>query len=436
MPIKPINPMSDVTFHSDAQAGTWTATPIDGDEVLDDPLPDFCLQLRDIEQGHPPCVGGEVRANIEGAIRAAFATDFPGAYVDSACVGAGRPEGEALALGVWTLPPNPLSDDKHDAMHAALTRSIDREADQNIAFFIHTRLFRQLAARTWKPKLVDDQGIEQLNGYVHLNDLEVSMLPPAMVVTTVTGYDERPLPDADFTVTIAENLRVEAGSIVSSPTRRINVDTTLNDLLTLGSLGLLFVNPLLFLPIVALGIYQSWELRHASAPESSGAGSIIAARLLPPAIPVAGGMKHVVGYTGHLVVRPHGVFVGGVVRPKEPRTPSVALVGPSEITSAMGQAIVPGHFRAEVDDLRGPLTYAWSSDGEVQVREWDAEVVVRFDAPASGKSRFGQVSVTITDADMMVVSATRRVQISTPAHQGPGGHGQGGGGSNNPQSEP
>jgi hypothetical protein len=434
MPIKPINVTSHVTFHTEAQAGT--AAPLDGDDLLDDPLPDFCLQIRDIEQGHPPCVGGEVRASIEGAIRAAFASDFPGARFDSACAGAGRPEGEALTLGVWTLPPDPLSGEQEKAMRAALTRSIDRVADQNIAFFVHARLFRQLAARTWEPKRVDDQGIEQLDGDVHLNELEVAMLPPTMVVTKIKGFDERPLPDADFTITIADTLKVEAGQIINTPIQRVDVDTTLQDLLTLGSLGLLFLSPL-FLPIVGLGIYQSWELRHAAAPDKSGAGSAIAARLLPPAIPVAGGMKHVVGYTGQLVVKPEGVFVGGVLRPKQPRTPSMALVGPSAITANKGQGIVPGHFRAEVDDLRGPLTYAWSSDGEVQVRESDAEVVVRFDAPPSGKSRFGQVSVTVTDDDQLVVSETRRVSISTPAHQGPGGPGgQGGGGSNNPQVEP
>jgi hypothetical protein len=422
---------TDSTFHVQPQAGpvqpqggTWTATPIDEHFDLDHPLPDFCLQLRDLEQGHPPCVGGEVRASIEAAVRAAFATDFPGAYVDSACAGAGRPEGEALALGVWTRPPDPLSDEQTNAMRAALTRPIGRVANQNIAFFVHARLFRQLAARSWKPRRLDDKGIEQLDGDLHL---------------------EAALPDADLIITILETLRVEALSISSTPSFRVNVDTSLNDLIPLGAVVLMVVNPLVFLPLVLLGVYQSWELRHPPRPEESGAGSTIAARLLPPAIPVAGGMKHVIGYSGQLVVTAEGVSVGGVLRPKEPRIPSMALEGPSALTASMGQAILPGHFRAQVNDLRGPLTYAWSSDGEVQVRETDAEVVVRFDAPASGKARFGQVAVTVTDADGLVVSETRKVHLSTPGHQGPGsgsggpggGHGQGGGsGSNNPPQEP
>jgi hypothetical protein len=73
------------------------------------------------------------------------------------------------------------------------------------------------------------------------------------------------------------------------------------------------------------------------------------------------------------------------------------------------------------------------------VRETDAEVVVRFDAPPSGKARFGQVAVKVSDADGLVVSETRKVYLSTPGHQGPGGGsgGPGGGsGSNNPPQEP
>ena len=454
MPFDPRNLNTGGTFQVQpqagpvqAQGGTWTATPIDEHFDLDDPLPDFCLQLRDLEQGHPPCVGGEVRASIEAAVRAAFATDFPGAYVDSSCAGAGRPEGEALALGVWTRPPEPFSEEKKNAMRAALTRPIGRVANQNIAFFVHARLFRKLAARSWKPRRLDDEGIEQLDGDLHLEELEVSMMPPATVVTTVRGFHEAPLPDADLTITILETLQVEALSISSTPSYRVNVDTSLNDLIPLGAVVLMVVNPLLFLPLVLLGIYQSWDLRHPPRPDQSGAGSAIAARLLPPAIPIAGGMKHVIGYSGQLVVSAEGMSVGGVLRPKEPRTPRiVALEGPSELTASMGQAILPGHFRLQVEDLRGPLTYTWSSpDGEVQVPETDAEVVVGFDAPPSGKARFGEVAVKVTDADGLEVSETRKVHLSTPGHQGPGGgsggpgggHGQGGGsGSNNPPQEP
>ena len=294
---------------------------------------------------------------------------------------------------------------------------------------------------------MDDQGIEQLNGYVHLNDLEVSMMPPAMVVTTISGFDEARCPTRTSPSRSWRPCRSRRCRSSSTPSYRVNVDTSLNDLIPLGAVVLMVVNPLLFLPLVLLGVYQSWELRHPPSPDQSGAGSAIAARLLPPAIPIAGGMKHVIGYSGQLVVSAEGMSVGGVLRPKEPRMHRlVALEGPSELTASMGQAILPGHFRVQVEDMRGPLTYAWSSpDGEVQVRETDAEVVVGFDAPPSATARFGEVAVKVTDADGLEVCGKRKVYLSTPGHQGPGGgsggpgggHGQGGGsGSNNPPQEP
>jgi hypothetical protein len=57
------------------------------------------------------------------------------------------------------------------------------------------------------------------------------MMPPATVVTTVKGFHEAALPDADLTITILETLRVEALSISSTPSFRVNVDTSLNDLI-------------------------------------------------------------------------------------------------------------------------------------------------------------------------------------------------------------
>src|SRR4030095_16344199 len=124
-------------------------------------------------------------------------------------------------------------------MRAALTRSIGRQADQNVAFFLHARLFRKLAALAWRPRRVDDQGIEQLHGDIHLDHLGVSMQPPATVVTTVTGFHQGPLPDADLTISIFETLRAEAGSITSTPIRRVHVDSSLNDLLPVGALVLM-----------------------------------------------------------------------------------------------------------------------------------------------------------------------------------------------------
>ena len=155
-----------------------------------------------------------------------------------------------------------------------------------------------------------------------------------------------------------------------------------------------------------------------------------------PAIPIPGKKKLPISYLGKVEVRSYGLFAGGLLLGEVPRTPSMALVGPSSIKAATGQGLVKGHYHAEVDDLLGPVAYTWTSDGEV-IGE-GAKVIVRFDTPPPGKSDRRHVTVTATDSDGMAVNETREVRISTPSHQGPGGggHGPGGGGSNNPPQEP
>ena len=111
--------------------------------------------------------------------------------------------------------------------------------------------------------------------------------------------------------------------------------------------------------------------------------------------------------------------VGGVLRPKEPRTPRTALEGPSGATASMGQAILPGHFRVQVEDLRGPLTYV----------EQPRRRQVRGDRRGGGRAlrratvrqaRFGEVAVKVTDADGLEVSETRKVYLVHSRPPGPG----------------
>ncbi len=156
----------------------------------------------------------EGRLEIEGLIRAAIQLEFPGAYVDSTCSRPGLPAEEAAAFGIWTEPPDPLTDAQKEVMHTNLARSIGRPPAQTIAFLINEHFVRRLAEKTWKPVRVDDEGIEQLDGENHLNTLRVEMQPPATVATIVEGFNERAVPDPHFTVTIAETFQVELGEIV------------------------------------------------------------------------------------------------------------------------------------------------------------------------------------------------------------------------------
>jgi hypothetical protein len=289
-------------------------------------------------------------------------------------------------------------------------------------------------------KRLDDNGIPQLDGSVHLEDLQISMRPPDTLVTTVTGYDDRPVPDADFTLTLAETYKVDQfdGTLGSTSEQTLDVDTWFQTAVAAALALTVFAWNWMALPYM-LAAYQMVKLHQAEeegVAAQKGAGSTVTDHFLLPAIPIPGKKKLPISYVGNVEVTEYGLFAGGLLLPEVPRTPSLALVGPSSIQSAMGQGVVNGHYHVEVDDLLGPVAYTWTSDGEV-IGE-GAKVVVRFFTPPSGHSEVSRVEVVVTDSDGMVVSETREVSIFTVSHQGPGhGHGgQGGGGSNNPPQEP
>lgn len=263
------------------------------------------------------------------------------------------------------------------------------------------------------------------------------------VVTTITGFDERWVPDANFAVTIAETYRTDGGgNLVHTAEQKLDVDTTVSTVLAAVFALTVFASGWFALPF-ALAAFQTVILHGAEEqglPAQKGVGSTVTDHLLLPAIPIPRGKKRPITYVGQVVVEAYGMFAGGRIETEVPRTPSIELKGPSSIQSAMGQGVVRGHYHAEVakvGDLLGPVVYTWTSDGEVHGS--GAEVTVLFDTPASGKTHLRHVSVTVTDADGIQVGDAREVRISTVSHQGPGGGhgGQGGGsGSNNPPSEP
>jgi len=387
--------------------------PRDGDDPAGVLLPDVCVQIQDPRTGRPPCLAGDARVQVETAIRRAVEADFPGAHVESGCVGEGQPAGEAAAFGIWVRPPDPLTDAGREAMRAGLARPIDRAPGQTIAFFLNGRFYRRLAERAWngQSRRLDGNGRPQADGPVHLTALRVGLEPPATLVTTVEGFDGRPPAEAGFSVTIDETFQVETGSLVLARRQELDVDTAVGDVLTVALAELMFVTPWLA-PLHGLAVYQTVQLPSTQAPRTGGVGGAMVSRFMPPAIAVKGGRKRPVSYTGRFVVKPQGVFAGGFVGEEVPRTPSMRLVGPSALVAAKGQGTVTGRWRAEVDDLRAPLSYLWTSDGEVEVHGSGAEVTVRFAAPPPGGVRLGQVGVTVTDDDALVVAGTRKVQLS------------------------
>jgi len=132
-----------------------------------------------------------------------------------------------------------------------------RTPGQTISFFLNARVFAHLAAQAWNDpamrKRLDSNGIPQTDGSVHLTDLKVAMRPPDTLVTTVTGFHDRPLPDAAFTITIAETYRIDGedllhGKLVYTPVQTCDVDTGFSTVLAPVLAGLVFASGWFALP--------------------------------------------------------------------------------------------------------------------------------------------------------------------------------------------
>jgi hypothetical protein len=258
----------------------WITLPTETIHHIDDPdldRPDLGIQVQ------APDLAG-----VEAAIMAAVASDFPDAHVDSARVAGDQPAGHATALGVWTAPGGRLSHERRRVMRAALGRPIDRAPGQTIAVCLREPFIRRLAGTTWDelPRRLDG-----LDGGVQLTGLRVELEPPDTVVTLVQGYGERPLPGRPFTLRVADTFKVESGAIRCTPERSVDPGTLPDDVLSDLPLG----------------------GSRAGARDRSGVGGAAVERYVPVAIPAGGGAERPVAYTGDLVVRPDGLYAGGVI---------------------------------------------------------------------------------------------------------------------------
>jgi hypothetical protein len=128
-------------------------------------------------------------------------------------------------------------------------------------------------------KRLDDNGIPQLDGSVHLEDLKVSMRPPDTLVTTITGFDDRPVPDAQFTITIAETYQTDQfdGKLIYTPVQTFDVDTGFSTVLAAALALTVFASGWFALPFM-IANYQTVKLHQAEddgVPDQKGAGSTL-----------------------------------------------------------------------------------------------------------------------------------------------------------------
>jgi hypothetical protein len=275
------------------------------------------------------------------------------------------------------------------------------QAGETFAVLVSEESIRREADAAWKsyPKRLGGDGVPADNGSVHLEDMYTE-LGGNQITTIITGYDDRPFPDADLTVTTTDSLSTYSGRVACYTATDVHVDTGIFYALTgvfsalAPQLGLVF------------GIQASMVAgADVPSPKTSGVGCA-AVKLFPSQILLAGGLIAEFEYTRADAA--HGGVLGAGTFSYRPRRPSAKISGGSVLTAAAGQKPTRV-FAASTWELRGKLKYQWTSSGIIDTPSGSTTRIT-----FSTTARHGWVTVQISDADGLTASRTMNLTIALP----------------------
>jgi hypothetical protein len=381
--------------------------PIDDDDPLphdppDLPPPPPAVSTPDLGLQISFCLPPNL---VDGLVAAVKSAIDPNADVRTACVNGSQ------HVGIWLRPS--VSEADNQARGRGLDRLNILHAGETLAFFINAGLIRRQAIDGWNaaPKRRDGSGNPDPNGPVHLTGFSVDFQSPNRIVTRITGFDERPWPDVDFTLTATDTFSVSGGQVHVDSARDLDVDTSWLNFLT----GLFLV---VLPPLGVVFLVERIIVGSKDAPDIDAGAGAGAAAMIPVEILIPGGQKVVASYS-RVEVSSGGVFAGGTFEVIA-RTPEVSISGPTLISIVEGTAAVSRAYRANMDDLRPPLQISWSGDG-LPLNQGQESSSFRFNLSGAqvGQVLSKRVAVQVTDADGLSGSAQLVAQIHiTPEDDG------------------
>jgi hypothetical protein len=313
-------------------------------------------------------------------------------------------------IGIWIRPVGGADD---DAARNAGLQSLDLlRSGENYAAFINATLIRGQAADAFadQPKRLDGDGRPDPHGPVHLTGLRLDFRAPHIVLTTVDGFDERPWPDVDFHLITSDTLFASAGQVQSHSDHHLDTDTSVFLILEgIAAILTVFVSGWFVLP--ALLFFGEGVIIAGKGPPDTGAGAgASAVGALPSEIMIPSKLKVVMNYE-RVEVSAGGIFAGGFIV-LDVRTPAVAITGPRQLAVKEGSTVARHSYALTTEDLRGPLSFTWTSDGITGNPHLKSTVVTfPLHNPTAGQIFSKNVHVQVTDVDGLIAEATATIQI-------------------------
>jgi hypothetical protein len=345
----------------------------------------FCLKtLADVDE-----------AQLVNTLHQAFGTNSD---VRTACI-----DEKTQPIGIWLRPA--VTESAKQARDRGLRRLNIVGRGETFSIFINASTIRRQAQEGFDrmPKRLDGDGNPDKNGSVHLTGFSVSFDSPNRVVARVTGFVERPWPDASFTVTSTDTLSADGVLIHCDSDIDLDVDTSWISFLT-------GVFSLVFLPLGLVFLTELIIIASLDDPDPQAGVGSAAASLLPREILIVGGLKIIFSYT-RIQVATTGIFAGGTLN-VIPRAPEVTIHGPTLIAVPEGTPTVSKHYSLTTEDLRPPLRFAWGGDGFANARNSKAtHINFSVIGAKAGDVVTRRVTVRVTDADDLIGLAELSVRI-------------------------
>jgi hypothetical protein len=328
------------------------------------------------------------------------------------------------SVGIWVRPSASASDSvARDRGIAGLNLVRPEPPDrETFGLFISSNTILRGAIEAWNQwnqpdryDLVDSELVPNPDGAVHLTGFDVSFESPNHIVTRISGFDEDPIPDVDFQITITDSLSAYGGQVHCNSQPNLVTDTSILGTILAAFLTLITVS----VPFLPGLILKGLVLRVGSAFVGGSIGGVpggvgcTVASNLPNQIMIRGGKKITFLYT-RVAVNGLGLFCAGIAIPGN-RTPAAEIGGPNDVTAILEQgfASAEARFVISLSDVLQPQISWVAEDGVVQ-SEQDPFVTFAFNI---GPTRAGVtvtrgVSAHVIDLDNGAeVSAQRSIRF-------------------------
>jgi hypothetical protein len=361
--------------------------------------PDFAMQFKPCLESIPVPAGTDLRADLIEAVKAAVGQN---ADVRYSCIkGSGR-------IGIWLRPAGNSSVNLFREKSMTLINVLS--GDEIFAIWVNSSYIRVTALEDFDagPLQLDHDGNAQPDGPVHLTGIDITFDDSGKIVTSVTGFDETPFPDVNFTLSITDAFSVSGYQLIVDSRTNLDTDRSWMEVIA-GAFFVLgtFVSPWFFIGAIGFEAESIYISTVGPGDRGGGAGSI-AAKNIPKEIYIKGGQKIVCQYN-NVTINQLGIVAGGTALVVA-RMPSCSIFGSDQIAVPPGARTVSSLYQANTNEMRGHLNIHWS--GNV-TRQGQVSTLITFDLTglAPGKHIERYVQLQVTDADGLTAEAKKFVSI-------------------------